>query len=85
MSMGDAEAAREAEHLVLAERHIVEGERRVTEQCLRVETLRADGHDTVEAEKLLRTLKATLVEFCDHRTLILQTKARLAAEKDATA
>lgn len=67
----------EHRHLALADQHIVDGETRVTEQMLRVEGLRADGHETARAEELLATLDATLAEWNAHRAEILCRIARL--------
>ena len=66
---------REAEvrHLAQAETHIADAERQVTAQAMVVERLRADGHDTGEAEWLLANLKGTLETMNEHRMLILNT------------
>jgi hypothetical protein len=70
------EAEKETRELAVAERHIVEGEERVTNQILLIEDLRRDGHDVTDAEKLLRTLQGTLVAWQGHRESILQTLER---------
>jgi hypothetical protein len=66
----------EREHLSLAERHIVEGEERITMQMLLVDRLRTDGHDVTEAERLLLILRETLVAWHGHRDEILRELAR---------
>ena len=66
------ERAREAEHLVMADRHIAEGEQRVSNQALLVERLCARGYDTVQADNLLRIFEMTLTEWRAHRVLIVQ-------------
>ncbi|WP_084731291.1 hypothetical protein [Microvirga vignae] len=63
--------ALEREHLAKAECDIAEGERRITSQMLLIERMRRDGHDTSEAEKLLRTLRETLAAWQAHREAIL--------------
>jgi hypothetical protein len=68
--------AMEREHLSAAERHIVEGEERITMQMLLVDRLRKEGHDVMEAERLLLTLRETLVAWNGHRDQILQELAR---------
>lgn len=41
------------DHLALAERHVADGDRHVTEQRARVALLERDGHDTTESLLLL--------------------------------
>jgi hypothetical protein len=71
------ERAREGRTLAQADQDIVDGERRVAAQMLLVEQLRADGHDTHLAEKLLASLQASLSEWRAHRELIVQRIAQL--------
>ncbi|HEX2726229.1 MAG TPA: hypothetical protein VHN20_10450 [Beijerinckiaceae bacterium] len=71
------ERAREGRTLARADQDITEGERRVAAQLLLIEQLRADGHDTRLAEKLLAGLEATLTEWRTHRELIIQRIAQL--------
>ncbi|WP_200902036.1 hypothetical protein [Microvirga vignae] len=57
------------------EQLIAEGERRVTKQMLLIEQLRADGHDTAQAERFLAELRETLAEWHQTRadlTLVAQ-------------
>ena len=68
--------ALERAHLAKAELGITEGEVRVTNQMLRIEEMRRDGHDVREAEKLLLTLRETLAAWYDHREAILQDLAQ---------
>jgi hypothetical protein len=65
----------EREHLAKADLHIADAERRIVEQEIRVTTLAADGRNVTEAEKLLRLLRETLVQFRKHRELILEAIA----------
>ncbi|WP_262273638.1 hypothetical protein [Microvirga yunnanensis] len=62
----------EREHLVLADRHIVEGRRRVADQTKLVETMARNGQDTVMAARLLRTFEETLEAWLAHRRNILR-------------
>jgi len=68
--------ALERKHLAKAERDIAEGERRVTRQMILIETMRQDGHDTAEAEKLLLVLELTLAEWQARREEILRVLER---------
>jgi len=47
------------QHLAQAERHVAEGKRHLLRQEERIAELDRDGHDTVEARRLLATLRAT--------------------------
>jgi hypothetical protein len=47
-------------HLALAERHVLESERRVTQQQALVERLERDGHDTMTARELLLEFERSL-------------------------
>lgn len=69
MSM-DREA--EIERLNLSERHIAEAERHIMEQQLIVGQLRGGGHDTQEAERLLKTMESVLDTYQVHRRLIVE-------------
>ena len=73
----DAETERAA--LAKAERDIVEGERRVSAQALRVGRMRANGDDTRDAEHLLLAMRENLAQWHAHRTEILETLRRLDA------
>lgn len=46
--------------LEMCERHVAEGKRHIREQLDRIARMKDQGLDTVEAERLLATLKATL-------------------------
>ena len=48
------------QHLQLAERHVSEGLRHAAQQRDLVELLERDGHDTREANRLLRLFEDTL-------------------------
>jgi len=73
--MSDLETERG--HLAKADSDLADGERRITAQMLLIEQLRADGRDTVEAERLLLTLRQTLDAWWGHRDLIVQAITRL--------
>jgi hypothetical protein len=53
--------------IVEADRHVVEGERRVTEQEVRLVHLRRAGQNVIEAERLLTNLQDLLSQFRHHR------------------
>jgi hypothetical protein len=63
---------RQKADLARAEYHIADGERRIAGQMLRIEELRADGHDTREAEHLLGTMQGLMVQFYAHQNEILR-------------
>jgi hypothetical protein len=58
-------------HLVLADRHLVEGEQRVAEQIALIERMTQLGHDTAVAKQFLRILEQTLEGWRAHRQLIV--------------
>jgi hypothetical protein len=60
----------ELRHLEQAERHVVEGARRIAEQEERVDDLARNGHDTTEARKLLNNFYASQAQHIQHRDLI---------------
>jgi hypothetical protein len=62
----------ELAHLGKAEKDLVDGEVRMSEQLARIQQLRSDGHDTKHAEHLLRMLQMTLDEWKAHRAEILR-------------
>lgn len=64
------ELAQERFNLTQADRHIVEGEERVSRQRLLIERLRQDGQPTEVAEQHLSTLLDTMAEWWDHRDAI---------------
>jgi len=56
------------EHLAMADRHVGEGERNLSEQRALVAELQRDGHDAWLASKILRqfeALQAAFIEDCD--------------------
>jgi hypothetical protein len=67
----------EREHLVMADRHIAEGECRVTAQMLLLERIGEGRRDTRNARDLLRLLQQTLDTWVVHRHAILREIARL--------
>ncbi|MGI3778727.1 MAG: hypothetical protein ACRYGC_15670 [Janthinobacterium lividum] len=64
-------------HLAKADRDLAEGERRISAQMLMIEHLRATGHGTDAAERLLLTLRETLEAWLNHRVLIVEAITRL--------
>lgn len=67
----------EREHLAKADRDLADGERRISAQVLMIEQLRATGHATDAAERLLLTLRETLEAWLGHRVLIVEAITRL--------
>lgn len=63
--------AKEQQDLAQADRDIAEGEQRVDRQVKIVEELRRDRHNVTEAEKLLKSMRAALDEWREHRRQIL--------------
>lgn len=72
---------REAEvrRLNEADTHIADTERRITAQETLVERLRADGHDAVEATRLLANIEDGLGAIRQHRALIVDMIRRIDA------
>jgi saccharopine dehydrogenase-like NADP-dependent oxidoreductase len=64
---------KELQRLCVADRHIAQAERAVSEQILNIEKLRRDGHDTGAAEKTLETFRKTLQVMNEHRCSIVET------------
>jgi hypothetical protein len=62
--------AREIAQLVVADRHIAEGEARLARQREMIEELRRDGHDTDRAEALLAAFARSLETWRTHRNAI---------------
>lgn len=58
--------------LLIADRHIVDGERRIAEQRVRISRLRKSGLDTREARRLLHKFEEILREMFRHRAMIVQ-------------
>jgi len=70
--------------LIKADADIDEGWRRIRDQEDRVRELRAAGHDSRQAERLVDLLRQTLMEWERHRTLIVQRVDYLQRELDST-
>jgi hypothetical protein len=69
------------------EQFMTKGEKRVTKQMLLIEELRADGHDTTQAEELLEKLTQSLEEWHQTRidaTLVKQTYELLGRTQTST-
>jgi hypothetical protein len=62
----------EVQRLNEADRHIAKAERQITEQRILVERLRTGGHDTHEAERLLKAMEETLAAEYEHRKLTVE-------------
>jgi len=69
--------------LVKADTDIDEGWLRIRSQEDRVRELRAGGHDTLQAERLVDLLRQTLLEWERHRILIVQRVKFLQREVDS--
>ena len=54
------------------ERWVAEGERHISEQEQRIDTLRRDGHDVTQAENLLQVFYQTQSQHITHRDMILK-------------
>ena len=59
-------------HLMIADRHIAGGERRVAEQRIRISRLHVCGLDTSDAEWLLGQFEEILREMLRHKQIMLQ-------------
>jgi hypothetical protein len=75
--MPDLEQERAA--LLKADQAIADGERRVTEQKIRIRQLIVRGEDTTDALETLRILRESLEIWREHRQSIVDTIARLTA------
>jgi hypothetical protein len=64
--------------LAMATRRVRQSEGRVARQRQVVEKLRADGHDTIQAENILATLEALLRQHRDHLTRLVVRNLPLA-------
>lgn len=73
----EAQLARERVTLAKAEQDLVEGERRISDLERKIAESQAEGRDTMQAERLLGTFRATLIEWQKHRQEILRTIDRL--------
>jgi hypothetical protein len=79
--MAMADLAMEKGHLAQADRHVIEGERRIAQQTELVEHIRQKGaYGAAEAERLLQTLRETLETWRSHRENIVEAIARLEGE-----
>ena len=67
---------REHAHLILADRHLGEGRKRVSDLIAGIDRMTRDGLDTTLAENLLTTFEQTLVQWKEHRLIILDAIAR---------
>jgi hypothetical protein len=71
-----ADLTQEHQHLILADRHLTEGRQRVAELIADINRQTRQGHDTTLAENLLTTFEQTLVQWEEHRVVILDAIAR---------
>jgi hypothetical protein len=78
-----AQLHEEQRQLLKADSDIDEGWQRIRNQEDLVRELRAGGHDTRQAERLVDLLRQTLLEWERHRTLIIQRVDFLQREVDA--
>ena len=61
--------------LLVADRHIVDGERRVSEQRIRISRFRKSGLDTWDAEWLLHQFEVIVREMFRHRAMLIHHRA----------
>jgi hypothetical protein len=73
----------ECEHLIMADRHLADGEKRVANQIDLIAWMIQKDHDITEAQKLLRNFEETLEQWHVHRQLILAEIARQEALQTA--
>ena len=66
-----AERDHELERLAIAEQHVANAERHITEQLARIEEMGGDDH-AVDAERLLVPLNAMLMEWTTQRDGIVK-------------
>ena len=71
--------------LLKAEADIEDGWSRLRSQQDLLTSLMASGHNTTEAERLVRLIRGTLIEWERHRLLIEQRIAYLQARNSASA
>ncbi|WP_439370929.1 hypothetical protein [Bradyrhizobium sp. DASA03120] len=64
------------EHLAMAERHVALGEKHLVKQEALIAELDRDGHDTLDALKLLATMRATQRLHLQHRDRLLSELGR---------
>lgn len=69
--------ASERARLVFVDFHIADGERRITRQIACIAHCRAAGHDTEQAERLLRELEGSLGAWQEHRAEILRSLVQI--------
>ena len=62
----------ELDHLAVAERAVVLGERHIAREERMIADLDRDGHDTTQARALLATYRLTQAEHIAHRNRILK-------------
>jgi hypothetical protein len=63
--------------LLVAEAHIIRGERMISRQMMLVERLRNHGHPTLDAERVLSVLEDSLRQFYRDREVCLTHPRRL--------
>jgi len=68
--------ARLQQHLVDAEQHVADGAQHITKQESLIAQLDRDGHDTMEAKKVLDTLRRTQALLVERRNHILRELAQ---------
>jgi hypothetical protein len=74
----------EKQQLLKAEADIENGWNRLRNQEDLTNSLRASGHNTAEAERLVQILKSTLVQWERHRQLIVERIAYLQARRSVS-
>jgi hypothetical protein len=69
------------DELAIADRDVTEGQERIARQAEVVCELRADGHDTSDAQNLLRVMQQSLDAVTAHRQQIVRELASIQGEE----
>ena len=69
------------DELAIADRDVTEGQERIARQAEVVRELSADGHDTSDAQNLLRVMQQSLDAVTAHRQQIVRELASVQGEE----
>ena len=69
------------DELAIADRDVTEGQERIARQAEVVRELRADGHDTSDAQNLIRVMQQSLDAVTAHRQQIVRELASIQGEE----
>ena len=69
------------DELAIADRDVTEGQERIARQAEIVRELSADGHDTSDAQNLLRVMQQSLDAVTAHRQQIVRELASVQGEE----